>query len=1769
MRRFLLLGFRQGLLLAVAASLLNANVAQAQNSPVLRLNEIRNVIPVAHGEEVSFTAVDTLHGQVPQDILAISEGRILFDEVSHEFSYLGNENTRSDFIVDFQAIYPDTLISKVVTISPRLPRVPEASILTLSNSYTPSPSSVTYFLASERPGTKVGMNYVPKRVSRIVQVSGGTIIVDHDQPIMSYHENQDIERLEIIADSVIFRTTLHVPQTNVVIRARVTVFEDPPTGEIAGIVTTPVSLDYRAKNANKDDPAEDGAHGIDGGPISFSVDQVVFPTNQDTARFVTSGNIAQDGGLGASGVAGRSLRDLGSPRKHGGYTYKMVYNEWSKRKWSFGWKTKWYREGTRAFSGSGQDAKPGGRPGNAANGSNVESNHDISQYIDASAGKAGEKAPDEVGGSAGTPQYSYHRSKPHNGGESIRYHIAQDGADAPAPNAQIETGMDGTFVHSGNQYAWLHPIQVRTMLLIGKDSYINGNGLFTLSLYDTYIQSIRGYQQTQYWDSLDSRTQRSFQTLASEMSVIRSKVISGESYFGFPKGYAPYLSFSFLLQSYKIDISRALKVLYLTYLLEKSDATIQQQQLATSLLRDQQFSEIENLKSKYESANTRVLALARKFYESQRSRDSLVLELKRVREELLLVAKDNLKDKERKAKLNSILDITAEVSQFVPGLQPVGPAIKAYRQFDRDNLKSDENKTLVKNIFDAIAKPADDYNKAVPKTLESLESAFDAVKNFDASEFFNNKVYREQFETIFSDLDDASEPLITSYNSILDIYQPTKVTSRELDIELQKLINSSSEYKVVAKRLEDAKGAHAQVIEEHQLYRSMLNTSVGEMRTALLNIDEMNLALANTDYFLSQEIRKVAQDLRQRSLEKLERWHFLMAQAYQFRLLKPYTQRLDISNIFDQMLLLLEAGNGEDLSAAEYESLEGIFSASIQEIVSSIIEEYPFTRKQARISFRLSEERLQQLNQNGLVVINPFEEGLIFDGYESVRIIDIGINRAQYEASATAEYAQSKIEVIHQGISKFVTDGTPLVFYNISVDNPNPHRWVIDIDGVGQYVNSESPSGLDQSLLKTMLALGGHDTDLLFFSAPSVNGNLEIRKRDISSDNSALELKELVFDLTYDYDIATNKYARINVQSNVGMPPVYLSKEDKNQRKNGYAGFERFFHQSATDSVTLTALNEYGLYKFSHWSDLAGRALTGVQIDGTSVKVPLGENQQLKVNYVLPETVLEIQPDTIHLTGESGQFDVPIESTGNDSKLSWKVNASPSWITSLHSGVSTDTVAHFSYEQNVTGVDRSGAIVFHNSDDPNNVDTLIVFQKQASRAFFPVDTLEISADTASIDLQITATNATDMWSLDPSSVPFVALAQNIGLGSASVQFSVEENLNTEERIGTLMLSVGSFEDSLVLVQKGTSLSPVNFQLDTLFLSQAGGDTLVDVINPGTPIDWWVAEAELAGIEIDMTAGTGTQKIQVTYAPNLLSASRESKIVLESKMGKDSLVVVQNGKHIRDANFATDTLVVGPEEDIFVLDVRSDTSWAISRSTSFFTVLGDTTGLGDDTIILQVQFNPGTQSRNGVLHLHGAENEDQVLIIQEGRGATVLADAYLDRDTLEIAASSGYDTVTVHNQPVAGYWEISFLEQNGVELLGESSRFGAGEIVLRRISNPDISPRKSRLVVKDSLNSDTLVIMQAPREEILLSVQESLEQTEHFFFPNPTSDRVYLRIGQEAVRKLRIFNLEGQVVLETTLQSVQSPVDVRHLEPGTYILQVFSTTQVFQSRLVIN
>ncbi len=398
---------------------------------------------------------------------------------------------------------------------------------------------------------------------RTVVVSGKTVVFQagHANGLYNaYNEQNDIKKLDVHAETLIIRSPLRLPQTEVIIHARELLFE----GSTAKIDTTPRSLLIPA------DYLLDGSDGLPAGNVTVHAER--FSSNpQNITRFVMNGGNGQPGGPGEDGVDGQSrpaVRNMPSALQHpdfddslfspqatAAHVYKREFESvltgtvlLRTANYYFPYPAGSSAEDSFLYANpavwqptSGQDAFPGGRPGNGGSGGTIFESIRLVDY--ATSGGGTSAAPTfNSGGKPGTPQPAYQQTdnydSTYNGLFPFGYYsqshavyvensfVTIPGENASSQTADFHVGPAGGFVATGHSLSWISPYTLRRVLNNAQDSFLYGYGNIADGILAEYETLLSRYQTIPEWQQLDPGWQADFVKYLQEIQTLRQRIAS-------------------------------------------------------------------------------------------------------------------------------------------------------------------------------------------------------------------------------------------------------------------------------------------------------------------------------------------------------------------------------------------------------------------------------------------------------------------------------------------------------------------------------------------------------------------------------------------------------------------------------------------------------------------------------------------------------------------------------------------------------------------------------------------------------------------------------------------------------------------------------------------------------------------------------------------------------------------------------------------------------------------------------------------------------------------------------------------------------------------------------------------------------------------------------------------------------------------------------------------------------------------------------------------
>ncbi|MFC7338033.1 hypothetical protein ACFQY0_12645 [Haloferula chungangensis] len=1064
-----------------------------------------------------------------------------------------------------------------------------------------------------------------------VQVIGEVVEIEEDHPQNNLFEDyfdgsrRDLRAMEIIADRVIIRSPLRLKQTDVTVFARELVFE----GE-GSITTTP-----QEKTSIPAGTSVLGDDGLPAGDIDLRVANIVAEGN--SPRFDLTGGQGEPGSYGDHGGDGQdtidgwtsvTVEDWPLSKTHNAGTgYRIIYWKYT----AAGIKVK---EGGTASGKptSGGDAKPSGKPGDGGPGGSIRTTVSVAGMADQSggmtpSGTTPKTAPYHIyqGGSAGTPtkwrKVGFYLTV-FNGIES---ETTSSGTTSAGDNAAIVRGdtpgggSPGSVDLLDAPYAWMHPLAVRKALHHIRDDYLGERIASAQERIAFYVTELSDFQEHPTWVDLDPESQLDLAAMREEMIVLEQQMEAGLDYFGNAAAWVPMLSFEVNQTLFRNELDRAMNTLYLSYWIGNKAASEAERFDALNALRDAVVEQFEQTKTDYDIAVARLPLLTERANQIGAEVGSLQNELEAEEIELL----NDTREEDWVTGLRIGLKISATMCQMIPVYQPalgaVGEGLRTASNFNPDRP------------WDSIT---DAKNVGTAYTSSPFYEAVDEKKNeSDAIDSEEAKGDRSKSQDYAKGLLQAGQGLASGIKDYQEFIKEREAPSAEMLAELERLKSRSPEYKELMERVE------ALMIENRELADEIIDTMQkigamsGLMTNSLLALDALGRDISE-GVVLDERASSYLDDLERKALDRLVKYHYYLAKAYEYRLLLPYTEPLDLSALFTRFGEIAQVGD-HTVTPEQFESFKSVYQEMLSDVAETIFDHYNANRPDLSvpIRFNLLDEEIETLNAGGTVTLNLREEGFFQPDEENVRIVDLSLfslEAAPQGGGSLGRTAFVDLRIEHSGESLLKQRGSTYLFRHYNRSTDNPFVWGGRYDVIDDQIDPIHPSEASDSLLRSLLA-GDAVNDMLLYSRPSAWADLRITRSYVNSGGPPLEIQSARLEMIYDFTprAASSRQRDLEVLvrtlvENVGgettseessfQPYFELDAIDSSGRSDARGSFLRTY-DSASGVVTITAPARYGLWEFAGWTDAFGNELPGGPYTDPTFHAALPDDTVLVAQY--------------------------------------------------------------------------------------------------------------------------------------------------------------------------------------------------------------------------------------------------------------------------------------------------------------------------------------------------------------------------------------------------------------------------------------------------------------------------------------------------------------------------------------------------------------------------
>jgi uncharacterized protein YdcH (DUF465 family) len=419
------------------------------------------------------------------------------------------------------------------------------------------------------------------------------------------------------------------------------------------------------------------------------------------------------------------------------------------------------------------------------------------------------------------------------------------------------------------------------------------------------------------------------------------------------------------------------------------------------------------------------------------------------------------------------------------------------------------------------------------------------------------------------------------------IFKEVQVDSKELQAEIEKLKASDVTFQRVVTALTQLNKDKEAVAATLMATLQALATLTSEMNENNAATDDMDnraaLQLAALDHNALVHIKEI----ERRSMERLLKFQYFTAKAFQYRLLRPFPGSFQLNRLFDRFQAIVAGPDAHVLSLEEFNNLKEIYEEDLANTVNEVMSEINANAPSRELtrSVSLTAEELHLLNTTNHIVIN-FAQRLprVFPNTrEDLRIVNlrVGAIRARPVGGPVGQDALLFLDFNHLGESRLSRNGQNFRFRHYQSTTVSPIGWSFDLDLVNRQTNNSVLSASAGSLLKALLTQPT-DANMLLFSRPAADADILIRRGVLADNGIDLALDSLTIDVEYEFVLQSPGLRTLDVQVDDGLQPVIvLNQTDRGGHRDGQGSFRRVY--SAGSSLTLQAPAFYGGRPFDRW----------------------------------------------------------------------------------------------------------------------------------------------------------------------------------------------------------------------------------------------------------------------------------------------------------------------------------------------------------------------------------------------------------------------------------------------------------------------------------------------------------------------------------------------------------------------------------------------------------
>jgi hypothetical protein len=471
---------------------------------------------------------------------------------------------------------------------------------------------------------------------------------------------------------------------------------------------------------------------------------------------------------------------------------------------------------------------------------------------------------------------------------------------------------------------------------------------------------------------------------------------------------------------------------------------------------------------------------------------------------------------------------------------------------------------------------------------------------------------------------------LQEYNSLGRRLAGIGVPEGDVNAELNRLKAADPAFLEVTRTLEDIRERKKALAERIAVNGGAAGQRLNDIAAAYRAIDQAYNSLYDVHRLYSMELAQSVNDMEQRAMDRLIRYQYILAKAYEHRMLEPYGFSRDgkiavnpfkLDRLFRQIETMLDgaASAGVDLdkpwelTPENYRALEAVYDQNCREIVHGVVDAMSRSplRMRNNLTFRVHPEYLRRLqSQRHAAIIDLGMHGPFRKDEQGIRIHDIGVHEIRLKCRGTPPSgSRLDVEMTHGGTSLIDRDGKSYYFRYAQGDKNQISVWksTVYLGGeapIGenrprrQYIGFNRNAPSDMSLL-TAIMNQERTPEWDLFVTPGGNCILTLSLIPSGSmGDFEYEIESLQLFVDYEYsdrgDARLQNMVWIEAEGEgeiAELPvPIEVGTRDGSVLGVGYFSAKANYGQS----VTISAPETHGDWKFARWETPSGRRVGNI-----------------------------------------------------------------------------------------------------------------------------------------------------------------------------------------------------------------------------------------------------------------------------------------------------------------------------------------------------------------------------------------------------------------------------------------------------------------------------------------------------------------------------------------------------------------------------------------------